>query len=67
MTDETKKPGLVDAHGRPAKAHVPTCPRCGVESPKGDVTKRTRSSGFGGDIHDVCMNCGYDFEGELTV
>ena len=66
MTEAAKKT-IVDAQGRPAKAEIPRCPRCNMESPKGDPTKRTRSSGFGGDVHDVCLNCGWDFEGELTV
>jgi hypothetical protein len=63
---DRRKP-LLDPQGRPARAAIVTCPQCGVACPKGDATKRTRSSGFGGDVHDVCVNCGHDFHGELTV
>jgi hypothetical protein len=66
MTDRTP---IVDPQGRPARdATSPVkCPRCAVPCPPGDVTKRTRSAGFGPDVHDVCLNCGHDFVGELTV
>jgi len=64
LTDRRKP--LVDAQGRPTRAEIPRCPRCHREAPKGDPTTRTRSAGFGGDVHDVCVYCGYDFE-ELTV
>jgi hypothetical protein len=71
MTDDLhdrRKP-LLDPQGRPARrsAEPPRCPQCQQPSPPGDPTKRTRSSGFGGDVHDVCTSCGYDFKGELTV
>ena len=70
MTDEPSippLPSLLDAQGRPARPGVVTCPQCRIECPKGDASKRTRSSGFGSDVHDVCCNCGYEFRGELTV
>jgi rubredoxin len=54
---------LVDASGRPAferRAEDQQCPRCHA-SPD----RRVRSGGFG-IVHDVCGNCGYDFE-ELTT
>lgn len=68
MTADEKRAPIVDPQGRPARreATEPLCPRCLQASPKGDATKRTRSSGFGGDVHDVCVQCGYDFD-ELTV
>ena len=63
MTDRT----IVDPHGQPARQAVDTrCPRCRVECPKGDDKKRVRSGGFGATVHDVCVNCGHEFE-ELTV
>jgi hypothetical protein len=69
MTDDPKPPAILDGSGKPARQAVGpvTCPRCGVECPKGDPTKRTRSGGFGGDVHDVCVQCGYEFRGELTL
>jgi hypothetical protein len=61
-----EKPGLVDAHGRPARAAIDTrCPRCRIECPPGDTKKRVRSGGFG-VVHDCCVNCGFEFE-ESTV
>jgi hypothetical protein len=67
MTDAP--PTILDGRGKPARASVetPRCPRCRVESPKGDESKRVRSGGFGDDVHDVCLKCGYEFLGELTV
>jgi hypothetical protein len=70
MTDETEPPpAILDGSGKPARQSVGPvrCPRCHVESPTGDPKKRVRSGGFGADVHDVCLNCGYEFEGELTV
>lgn len=67
MVDDPRKSSIVDAHGRPARTVIDArCPRCQVDCPKGDATKRVRSGGFGPHVHDVCIRCGYEFE-ELTV
>jgi hypothetical protein len=63
MSDTT----IVDPHVKPARKVLDArCPRCGVECPEGDKTKRVPSGGFGGGVHDVCRRCGHEFEG-LTV
>ena len=69
MTDDQKPPVLLDGSGRPARKaiEVVRCPRCQVQCPPGDTTRRVRSGGFGADVHDVCVACGYDWIGELTV
>lgn len=73
MPDEIEQtPVIVDPSGRPARqASRPVidtrCPRCRIECPPGDEKKRVPSGGFGSAIHDVCVTCGYDFEGERTV
>lgn len=69
MNDETKSPTILDGSGQPARKamEILRCPRCKVECPTGDTTRRVRSGGFGTTVHDVCVACGYDFEGELTV
>jgi uncharacterized protein (DUF983 family) len=52
---------IVDPSGRPArKAQTTDCPGCGA--PK---TKRRLSSGFG-EPHDICGECGHDFD-ERTI
>jgi len=58
--EEPKSSGLVDAHGREVKRGAEPCPRCGAPP-----TRRVRSAGFG-TPHDVCGNCGQEFE-ELTT
>jgi ribosomal protein L37AE/L43A len=50
---------LLDATGRPVRPST-DCPRCGAEK-----SKRVASAGFGAP-HDVCRECGYEWEG-LTV
>lgn len=69
MSNDQAPSAIVDPHGKPARqAREPVrCPRCRVDCPTGDPTKRVRSGGFGGDVHDCCVACGYDFAGELTV
>jgi len=64
MKDDDAKPpdpadALVTPQGMPwhqKRDADRTCPRCGA-SP----SRRVASSGFG-HPHDVCANCGFDFE-----
>ena len=60
MTGEQDDPdprAILDASGRPARQKVDTrCPRC--YAPR---ERRVLSAGFG-PVHDVCGQCGYDFE-----
>lgn len=62
-------PAILNASGTPARTAVGPvrCPQCGRECPTEDPTTRVRSGGFGTDVHDVCLHCGYDWVGELTV
>jgi len=51
-------PVIVAPNGRPAReAESDDCPRCGSAP-----DKRVASSGFGSP-HDVCVVCGFEFEG----
>ena len=50
-------PVLVNAHGAPLRPKAPAmCPSCGAGK-----DKRVASGGFG-QVHDVCSQCGHDFE-----
>jgi uncharacterized protein (DUF983 family) len=52
---------IVDASGRPARtARDRNCPMCGA-----GTDRRVLSGGFG-QVHDVCGQCGHDFE-ERTI
>jgi uncharacterized protein (DUF983 family) len=58
---ETAEPAvIVDASGRPARAASAACPRC-----QAGRDKRVASGGFGRP-HDVCGECGYEWQ-NLTV
>jgi uncharacterized protein (DUF983 family) len=50
---------ILDASGRPSKPSS-DCPRCGA-----DKSKRVASSGFG-QPHDVCRECGHEWETSTT-
>lgn len=51
------RPQIVDASGKPARKATDTnCPKC-----KAPASRRVLSSGFG-EPHDVCGQCGYEFE-----
>lgn len=55
------KPVILGADGKPApKVDRSACPGCGA-----DRSKRVASGGFG-EPHDVCRECGYEWQ-ELTV
>ena len=55
--DDPTPPLIVDGHGKPARQAIDTaCPQC--RAPK---DRRVLSAGFGSP-HDVCGNCGHDFE-----
>lgn len=56
---------ILNASGQPARKADEMCPSCGKKSPRGDTRARTLSGGFG-QVHDVCTNCGHDFD-ELTL
>jgi hypothetical protein len=47
---------ILGADGRPLPPRDRTCPRC-----KAGPERRRLSSGFG-DPHDLCSQCGYEFE-----
>jgi uncharacterized protein (DUF983 family) len=50
-------PKILDASGRPARtARSTDCPQCSAPA-----SRRVLSGGFGA-VHDVCGNCGHDFE-----
>lgn len=53
---------LVDAAGKPIATMTKDgrCPRCNAGK-----DRRRPNAGFG-ELHDVCGNCGYDFE-EYTL
>jgi len=62
MTTPDPAGRLVNADGRPVRRALnAACPRCGAEP-----RRRVTSGGFGRGVHDVCGQCGYDFD-ELTV
>ena len=54
------RPPLVDVRGKPIATDT-RCPQC-----KADAKKRVPSANFGTNRHDVCSQCGFEFE-ELTV
>lgn len=58
MSEFNYAPRLVDPQGKPVSAKKPSmaCPRCGA-----GPDKRTLSAGFG-QPHDVCTQCGHDFD-----
>ena len=52
---------IVDAQGKPARHAIDTrCPTCR------SLTRRL-SGGFGPDVHDLCADCGYSFDGVRTA
>lgn len=64
---------ILDPHGNPIVSDaapepvvVDACPQCKAECPEGDTKTRRRSGGFGRNVRDVCVNCGFTFE-VLTV
>lgn len=61
MSEQDAKPVIVDPSGRPARKSISTdCPACGAAK-----AKRRLSSGFGSP-HDICGECGHDFD-ERTI
>ena len=53
-------PKILGPDGKAARKANEACPRCGAGR-----NKREASAGFGAP-HDVCSQCGYEWE-ELTV
>ena len=59
MNTDPQPREIVAPNGRPARRETSACPRCHAGQ-----DKRISSGSFGSQ-HDVCGNCGWDFE-ELT-